>query len=785
MYLRVILTGAMLALLGSGCGSGQSDSGLDRTWNRQIESSNISKKGMDRLARRSFQGYVIGLAGTTMRVDPWGLASTKNPYTDQDSYNNKPYLGYEYWWDDSGHRLNPFLLHGGYMLPGDSVIYTGRILDYSQELDISTGKVTTELRLALGETEFSSCREAFVTPDGVLVIRIKDKGAPSPFVLNVSVNERVEMLGTYYAGEEEPFVKDQEHTFVSHDFNGGVISATRSHTALGVLAVAVKGRSAVTITPDCERYGQKRADGTVVYYLSPQSSFAPDRGAEVWSTALSTVRRALSQGYDQLLADTHRWWSDYYQRSAIAVPDEELMRLYVQSLYYHGVYFGKTSIPPGCFGTDIYGFFGGVCPEYDLAFSSFAMAYTNHLEETKNIARWVCDVLPKCKEQATKGVRHHDVFRQYDEGAIYTTIMGYDGVITIQPEPFEGRNLPQNYPGLNAARMALNYLDYSGDEHMKEEIYDVLKSTTAVALADLVPNGHGGYRDGSIPNCMQEGAVLMGLDQCMKRGIAKPEWVTRFAGKIDYPTGQLVGEVSPYYAADPNAKAGAVVLSPGVDSPLALGAGGSTMNYPLWWATVIDKEDPRVVKFVKNHEATLEFYCFNNGWNGIANAKIFRGDHALMWLRTFTRPDVLRDETCFSETVYDAGKYNAPEIGAHGAFICNLTQMLLDSDEEDRIDIFPAIPEEWNLRPVSFRDLLATGPMSVSAERNIQGMKVSITNCGSKTQSRLIRVKLPAFMTLEKSSETYKDLSRGSITYEIKLEPGETHQFECSFRFEL
>jgi len=768
---------AALAFIFGGC---KEEPFRGNDWSRQIENSAIVKEGMNRFANSSFQGYMIGLAGTTMRIDPWGFAYTKNPHTDSASYFNKPFFGYEYWWDDSGHRLNPFVVHGGYKMPGDSLLQAGKILDYSQVLDVSLGKVTTKLKLLVAETEFTSVREAFVTPDGVLVLRITDSGAPAPLYLNTRVNARVEMFGTYYAGEEEPFVKHGEGSYVAMGHAAGVITATRSHSAVSSVAVSVDGEAGTVIEQNGEIYGLDKANETVTFYLSPKSSFAPNEPSEPWKSALKTVSTAKNLGYEQLLKKTEEWWNAYYQRSSVNIPDEQLMKLYVQSLYYHGIYFGKTAIPPGCFGTDIFGFFGGVCPEYDLAFSSFALAYTNHVEETRNIAKWVCDVLPKCKEQATQGVRHHNVFRKYDKGAIYTTIMGYDGTLTIQPEPFEGRNLPQNYPGINAARMALNYLDYSDDESMKEDIYDVLKSTTYVALADLASNGKGGYCDGSIPNCMQEGAVLMGLAQCIKRGIAEPGWIEKYSGKIDYPTGPLVGEVSPYYAANPNAKSGEIVLSPGVGSPLPLGAGGSTMNYPIWWATVIDKEDPRAVGFVKNHEATLEFYCFNNGWNGIANAKIFRGDNALMWLRTFIRPDVLRDGTCFSETVYDAGKYNAPEIGAHGAFICNLTQMLLDPDSETSIDVFPAIPEEWNMLPVSFKNLLATGPIAVSAERDGDGMSIQLKNESNRAQTRIIRVRVPKFMKLKSSTRPYK-LKDGFVVYKMELKPGETYDIKGEF----
>ena len=741
---------------------------VEDSWAASLSESDFEKDGMERFNSSAFQYYTIGLGGTTLRVDPWGFAYDRAPATDQTSRNHKPSFGYEYWWDNAGHRLNPFIIKGGYYV--DEGRYgvkfrTGTITSYNQKLDITTGVVTTTLGLTVDGTEFTSVRETFVSPEGVLVIRVKDEGAPSPVNLYVDVNETVEFLGTYYEGEEEPFVKDESNT-QKYGTHGAYITAKRSNTSLSTVAVSVAATSDVVISDDCEVFSQTEPDGTITFYISPKSSFCPETPETPWTYAEAAAEDSYAKGYDVVLNSAADWWNDYMNVSKVSIPDATVSRLYAQSLFYHGVYFGNGSIPPGCFGTDVYGFFGGVCPEYDLAFSSFAMAYTGHIAEAKNMADWVYAVLPKCKEQAVNGVSHHDVFRQYDDGAIYTTIMGYDGTITIQPEPQEGVNLLQNYPGLNSARIALNYLDYSDDESFKDAAYDVLKSTTYVALEDLVDNGQGGYRDGNIPNCMQEGAVLMGFDQCVKRGIAEPEWIEKYTDKIEYPAGVLNGE--PILS-------GSCGYNPGV------GEGGSTWNYPLWWATVVDKEDPMAVNYVENCEGTFESYCFNNGWNGVANAKIFRGNNSLMWLRNFERPEVLLDETSFSENATSAGINYTPEVAAHGAYICNVTQMLIDPDRENIVDIFPAIPDEWEYKSIGFENLMTTGALSFTASRDLNGMRVGIENRANSERTRHIRIKMPRILHVRSLDGLSYNEENGFLTFDVTLDPGESQEYSFEF----
>jgi hypothetical protein len=84
-----------------------------------------------------------------------------------------------------------------------------------------------------------------------------------------------------------------------------------------------------------------------------------------------------------------------------------------------------------------------------------------------------------------------------------------------------------------------------------------------------------------------------------------------------------------------------------------------------------------------------------------------------------------------------------PEVAAHAALICNLTQMLLDPDDEKVITVFPAIPAEWERRGVAFDKLAAKGGILVSAEFKTNRVCVTLENCSGADCTRILRVRLP------------------------------------------
>ncbi|HOK35901.1 MAG TPA: T9SS type A sorting domain-containing protein [Paludibacteraceae bacterium] len=734
---------------------------VNETWDELLDKSAFIKSGMEKLNRVDYQYQPIGLGGTTMRVDPWGFAYQKAPMASSGTSwrLHKPYLGYEYWWDNAGHRFNPFLLKAGY----GATLDPGTITAFNQKLDIRTGELSIDLGLMVDGTSFTSKRNIFVTPDGILVIRVQDNGAPSPLQVNLAIDSIVRIYNNFgiYNVPHDPW----EGSATAREQNttkGIVVTATRPNTSIASLAVAIESSSSVTVSADNQIVSTSEPNGIVTYYVAPTSSFNPLTPTVPWDHAWNAAYAAKEKGYEALRQETVAWWSNYFSRSKISVPDENVLKLYVQSLFYEGVYFGNTKIPPGCNGTDIESFAGAICPEYDLVFSQLALLYSGHIAEAKNIAEWTYNVLPRAKANAVNGITHHNVTRKYDSGAIYTTLMGYDGTLCVQPTEGEGINLYENYPGANASLMALSYLDSSNDNTFTEKALDILKSTTYVSLQDLIYNGKT-YQCKNMPNTVQQAADLYGYNQCVKRGIADPGWAV-YDGKILIPQTTLFGDT---------------LIAGGVGAPAEEGVGDATWLFPLWWYGVVDKQDKKVLpSYINVAKSNTGDYVFNNGTMGIIAAKLGLGNDALSWLQRFQSDNILYDETCFTES--KGQLYLTPEIGAHGSYICNLTQMLLDPDNEHIIDVFPAIPDSWEYRKIGFDSLMVTGGIRITATRDIEGVRLELKNTSLNEINRIVRIAIPRMMDVDNLNTS--SMISGKIVNNVSLQPGETKILEYSYK---
>ena len=309
--------------------------------------------------------------------------------------------------------------------------------------------------------------------------------------------------------------------------------------------------------------------------------------------------------------------------------------------------------------------------------------------------------------------------------------------------------------------MALSYLDYSDDHSFRDKAHDVLKSTTYVSLQDMIPYGNY-FRCKNKNSIVQQSCARMGYNECKKRGIAEPEW-SKYDDKILLFETTLNGEV---------------LFAFGVTSQAKDGVGDAPWLCPLWWYGVVDKSDPRMLPSYNNSaKSKTGDYIFNNGTMGVIAAKLGLGNQALSWLQNFQKPDVLYDDVCFAET--RGNHFLTPEIGAHGAFICNLSQMLIDPDSEQQIDIFPAIPKAWDSKPVGFNHLMAKGGLSISAGRDTNQVFVEIKNQSAESILRNIRIKIPEMRDVAETSSG--EVIDGFIFIPLDLPPGETRQYEYHF----
>ena len=697
---------------------------VTEAWAKAVQQAAFVKDGMDRLSNPQYQYECLGLGGTVMRVGADGFSQPGAGVTNTDGWlKHLPYLSYQYWWDEEAHRHHPFKLLGGYGRKTEP----GRIVAFRHNLDIASGLLEMELSLkaGLGGTAFTSRRELYVTPEGVLVIRIIDApDAPAPFQMSVGMNDRVRIYlnGGIYAKAHDPWAG----TGIPKP-GGLIVEAHRPKSCTATLAIVCDGEGSFV---DAQHLllGSTKPGGTLTFYLAPGSSYeSSDAAAAAWTK----VEAAKAHGYAALRNETALWWKAYYARSAVSVPDRELAVWYARSMYYLGVFFGNTEVPPGCNGTSIESFAGAVCPEYDLVLDQMALLYANHLDEAGRVVDWLGRALPRAERYAKEGLTLHKTSATYSGGAKYGPLIGYDGTILVPPTEGEGVWAHEDFSGNNAALMALNYVDWSGDVLRGESAKRILKETTHVSVEDLEWRADfNAYLNKHMPATVQQAGSLFGLRESVRRGVAENGW-EEMAGKILLPTANYKGSK---------------VLAVGPGATPVDNSGDATWLIPSWWYRVIADDDPLVrASYALFRTSKTGDYVFNNGWMGVVAAKLHDGNEACRWAKQMIRPGVtLFDDTCFGEIVNDFEDFKkTPEVAAHGALICNIAQMLLDADGEKSITVFPAIPAGWEQQGVAFDGLAGRGSILVSGEFKPTQVQVALENCSNRSCRKDLRVRLP------------------------------------------
>ena len=693
-------------------------------WGTTLQQAGFVKEGLERLRSPQYQYECLGLGGTVMRVGPDGMTRPGAPGISRTGHlEHLPYLSYHYWWDEEAHRHQPFDLAGGY----GKNLEPGQVTAFRHNLEIASGLLTIDLGLTAGQAgvAFQSHREMFVTPEGVLVIRVIDApDAPLPFQMRVGINEKVRIYlnGGVYAKAHDPWAG----TGVPQK-GGLVVVADRPKSCAATLAIVCEGSGSFA-DAQALLLGSTKPGKTLTFYFAPGSSY---ESADPVATAWKKAEAAKARGYGVLRKETAKWWQAFNARSAVSVPDRELATWYARSTYYLGVFFGNTAVPPGCNGTSVESFAGAVCPEYDLVLDQMALLYGNHFDEARRVVDWLGRALPRAERYAREGLVLHKTSVKYSGGAKFGPLMGYDGTILVPPTEGEGGWAHEDFAGNNAALMALNYADWSGDGRQGELAKRILKETTQVSVEDLQWRADfNAYLNKHMPATVQQAGTLFGLRESVRRGVAEKGW-EEMTSKVLLPTADYQGSK-------------VLVVGPGATP--AENSGDATWLIPLWWYRILADDAPIVgPSYALFRTSKTGNYTFNNGWMGVVASKLHDGEEACRWAKRFIQPSVtLFDDTCFGEIVSDFEDFKkTPEVAAHGALVCNVTQMLLDPDDENTVAVFPAIPAAWEQLGVAFSRLAAKGGVLVSGDFKINEVRVTLENTTGKDCARNLRVRLP------------------------------------------
>lgn len=732
-------------------------------WHTTIATAAMLKQGVNGpealpagfLGNPHYQCETIGLGGTVVRVGPHGFTAPAAPAVDRTGHlESRPYLSQQHWWDEEAHRHQPFEMIGGY---GRDVA-PGTIKSFRHALDIATGVLEIDLGLSAGNASWKSRREMFVTPDGVWVIRITDsEAAPEPFRLRIAPNDavRIYLNSGVYAGAHVPWSATAAATP-----DGLLVTASRPRSCTATIAVAIDA-AAPFVDPQARLCGSTQPGGPITLFIAPASSYAgPDPAAAAQAKAAAARRR----GFDAMRAETAAWWRAFYSRSAVLLPDPDLVTWYARSLWYLGVFFGNTAVPPGCNGTSLESFAGAICPEYDLVLDQMALLASNHLAEARHVADWAGRTLPRAWA-AREGLTLHDVSVRYPRGAKYGPLVGYDGTSLVPPTVGEGVWAYEDFSGTNMALIALAYVDWAADASRSEVALRLLRETTEVMAQELVPRPDlGGQLHQRMPSTVQQAAAAFALRESVRRGVAEKGW-DALAQAIHLPTAELTGTR---------------VLAAGPGTPAERGRGDVTWLVPLWWYGIIASDDPLVrPTYDMLRESKTGDYVFNNGWMGVMAAKLGDGDEAHRWARALLRPGItLFDDCCFGEIINDREDFKkTPEVAAHAALVCNVAQMLLDPESDREITVFPALPSAWADSRVAFAHLAVRGGIVVSADRSPTGVSVTLENRSTAEATRTLRVRVPVGVAAPRLPEA-RIADGWAVISDIRLAPGASRRFD-------
>ena len=709
------------------------------TWEKLLLDANQSRAGWDRFNSTKFEYYHAGIGKTNLYVGVDGFTSPSsyaNRPGDIADYFFDPMLVYDYWWDGTT-RLAPFALDGGYLYK-DKVYSGANGENWSQSLDLSTGTVTTNLETEAGSKKIQSVRSVFVTEDGTVCYAISSN-TDLPFVFTVSGrNEGYKVYQYEYPkileGEYNVSCKLSEDTLL---FSSELATDKQNKAYVAVKAVCKDG----TVSYD-EKQGsvtvKAKKNKTFYLFISPASDLAPEG-----NDSESRVKAAAIKTYDGNLNEAASWWKEFWSKGQISIPDKGLAIWYIRSQYEQAAALATARIPAGCFSTNIDGFFGNICFEYDMMFSVTSLQRTNHLDITGDIEKWIRTYYAHSCELAQSG----GIFGNVPGASVLCGLMGYDCT------PCESWSLRENWHathgGMNLTSFLFRNAQYgNGDDSFARTVLE--SQLKMMETAFYYDSKAGGYRHTGI-------------------------WAPLEKKFFNMSSGDALQAEAAYWALQMAAQLGIEAWSP--DSIYRNGFHGPNQGSPAllsyYWQPAREIDESLLVLLDSVLGGSSFSYHFNRGWAAALCARAGLSELAEQTvLSMIDTSAVLYDDTYMCESTYNQSDYKrAPELGAHGALVDALSLMLLDTEDEGILRFFGAVPESYVESGCSFTSYAAPGNLEVSGKLSKDKTEVTVTNRGIESQTRTLYIRVPSGSTA---------VSKGTITegrfakLEINVPAGET-----------
>lgn len=717
------------------------------SWEELVDSSNLVKSGVDRLNATHFEYPYIGFGRTTLLVSPYGFLTpkVKRPSYIGTNYRDDPQLIYDLWWDDSI-KVDPFTFSGGYEVDGEleeGTIEEDGTCAYRQEVDVSSGVLTTDLTLKVDGSYITTKREMIVNEDGAVIIRITSN-TDKKFMFNLTTRDAVFGNLTYHEKEDGYLAECNLRT------------DTENHAYVRVMAQSSAGFSVdndgtITFNPTTD---------AVMIYLVPESDLTFEDSHDPEQNAESIALAAAAEGFDAAVADAEAWYEDFYSTGRVSIPDLGMAKWYVRSLYYHAVSMAGTRVPPGCYSNNVAGFFGGPCPEFDLSLSQYMLMMTNHTDLAQTTIDWYDVTRPKLRENAESGYTDktgHST-EPVEGGYLIPWIASWDGSPTHGDEVAHEQGWVSMFAGANVASFILEQAEYLNQDMSLAKDIMLGQLRMMMSFFELIDGkwlhkgvwaGGSNYSAGSFSESMAAVYSIVTIDEMRQEypelftpseNAKIDEWVKRLPNMPPYGDQFTI-------TYDPD-KAMYTIGHTTADIPEMITAGtgyvGGPTNNVYFWYHLLPYDDEYLAGTLVSIAESGQFdYHFNTGWSATVAARAGMSDFAYEFTRYMLRPSSLYDDWYFTENVNDSEDFKrSPELGSHGAYVMAISAMMFDGETDEYIKAFPAITQEWQAIGVDFTKMLAKGNLEVSGQYSNSETTVTVQNLSSQDAVRDLYVRV-------------------------------------------
>lgn len=487
--------------------------------------------------------------------------------------------------------------------------------------------------------------------------------------------------------------------------------------------VTKKDNEIVYIQPGFDEYSYKVAvkwdkKGDNLYGVwSITSSLSED-------DALDNINLSLEKGIDQEYADHKDFWKNFYSQSSVSLPDSILQKQYDNEMYKFGSSTREHSYPISL--QSVWTADNGRLPpwkgdyHHDLNTQlSYWPAYTgNHLQEGLGFLNTLWN--------------QRDVFKKYTKDYFESDGLNVPGVTTLTGDPMGGwiqYSLSQTTAAWLAQHFYLHWKYSADQDFLKEKGYPFVRDVAVFLenISDVDDKGVRSLEFSSSPEIFDNSVkawfpTITNYDLSLMRFLfgAASEMAMALGENEEAAHWKEVENQLPDFDID---EEGSLTFAKGVPYDESHRHFSHALAiHPLGLIDWNDGEESQ--KIIKATLKKLEdngpdyWTGYSYAWLGNMYARAKEGDKAAKALRDFA------DCFCLINTFHANGDqsrtgksrftYRPFTLEGNFAFASGIQEMLLQS-HTGIINIFPAIPEDWN--DVSFNNLRAQGAFLVSAKK--------------------------------------------------------------------